>query len=360
MNKRQRPACIGRSTPAAFPQIGSNIVKGPKMPSLANAFLSVRTIAVGRLPVLLAFACAVAGASVAESAFAHGFAGKRFFPATLATEDPFVADELSLPTVSRRKTAASGEEPATMETGTSVDVTKRITPNFGLGFGATWLRLHPDGADAVSGFDNLSANMKYQFYKSDEHETILSVGADWDIGHTGAKRLGAEPFSTITPALFFGKGMGDLPEGAKYLRPIALTGSVGVAMPTKANTATVDDNGDTSIEQHPNTLQLGFAVQYNLAYLQSFVKDVGLAEPFNRMIPVIEFSMAKPIDRGGGSMTGTVNPGVIWAGRYMQFGLEAIIPINNRTGGKTGILAQVHFFLDDLFPRSIGKPIFGN
>ncbi len=31
---------------------------------------------------------------------AHGFAGQRFFPATIATEDPFVADELSLPTVS--------------------------------------------------------------------------------------------------------------------------------------------------------------------------------------------------------------------------------------------------------------------
>jgi hypothetical protein len=302
----------------------------------------------------------VAGTSIAGPAFAHGFAGKRFFPATLATEDPFVADELSLPTVSRRKTAASGEEPATWETETSVDVTKRITPNFGIGFGATWLRLHPDGADAVSGFDNLAANMKYQFYKNDEHETILSVGADWDIQHTGAKRLGADPFSTITPALFFGKGMGDLPDSAKYFRPFALTGSVGVAMPTKASTTTTDENGDSSTEQHPNALQLGLAVQYSLPYLQSFVKDVGLTEPFNRMIPVVEFSMSQPIDRGGSGMTGTVNPGVIWAGRYMQFGLEAIIPINNRTGGKTGVLAQVHFFLDDLFPRSIGKPIFGN
>ena len=30
--------------------------------------------------------------------FGHGFAGDRFFPATLATDDPFVANELSLPT----------------------------------------------------------------------------------------------------------------------------------------------------------------------------------------------------------------------------------------------------------------------
>ena len=360
MSKRKTPAFFRPSTPVAFPQISSYVISGPTKKSLADTILSVKSKAVGRLPVLLAFACAMAGMTLADSAFAHGFAGKRFFPATLATEDPFVADELSLPTVSQRKTAASGESPATRETSTSVDFTKRITPNFGLGFGATWLRLQPDGADSVSGFDNLSANLKYQFYKDDEHETILSVGADWDIAHTGAKRLGAEPFSTITPTFFFGKGMGDLSESAKYLRPIALTGSVGVAMPTKANTATLDDDGNSVIEQHPNALQLGLAVQYSLPYLQSYVKDVGFAEPFNRMIPIIEFSMSKPIDRGGGGLTGTVNPGVLWAGRFMQFGLEAIIPINSRTGGKTGILAQVHFFLDDLFPRSIGKPIFGN
>ncbi|MBO0696408.1 MAG: hypothetical protein J2P56_09965, partial [Verrucomicrobia bacterium] len=31
-----------------------------------------------------------------ETASAHGFAGSRFFPATLSTDDPFVNDELSM------------------------------------------------------------------------------------------------------------------------------------------------------------------------------------------------------------------------------------------------------------------------
>jgi hypothetical protein len=35
--------------------------------------------------------------------WAHGFAGSRFFPATITIDDPFVADELSLPTVSNQK-----------------------------------------------------------------------------------------------------------------------------------------------------------------------------------------------------------------------------------------------------------------
>jgi hypothetical protein len=305
------------------------------------------------------WSAAVLLAAGSASAFAHGFAGKRFFPATLATDDPFVADELSLPTVSRRKTGANGDEPATLETETSVDFTKRITPNFGVGLGATYVSLKPDGGETVRGFDNFAANVKYQFFKSDEHETILSVGLDWDIGNSGAKRVGAEPFSTLTPTVFAGKGFGDLPDGLMYLKPLALTGSVGVGMPTRSSTTTVADDGTETTTKNPNVLNVGFALQYSLLYLQSFVKDVGLSEPFNRLIPLVEVSMQKPLD-GSGPTTGTINPGLLWAGRYMQLGLEAIIPMNKATGGKTGVLFQIHFFMDDLFPKSIGKPIFGD
>src|SRR5437764_1234453 len=38
-----------------------------------------------------------------NSTFSHGIVGSRFFPATIATDDPFVADELALPTVSHQK-----------------------------------------------------------------------------------------------------------------------------------------------------------------------------------------------------------------------------------------------------------------
>jgi hypothetical protein len=305
-------------------------------------------------------ACALAASGASDAVFAHGFAGKRFFPATLATDDPFVADELSLPTVSRTKTAESGDAPATTTTTTSVDFTKRITPNFGVGLGASNLRLSPEGGDTVSGADNLAASLKYQFHKNDEHESIASVGVDWDIGNTGAKRVGAESFSTVTPTLFYGKGFGDLSEGMKYLRPFAVTATAGIAMPMRSSTTTADADGNETTERHPNVLKLGFSVQYSLTYLQSSVKDVGLGEPFNRMIPLVELSLQKPVDRGGGPTTGTVNPGVLWAGRYMQLGIEAIIPINNRAGGSRGWIAQIHFFMDDLFPRSLGKPILGD
>ena len=147
--------------------------------------MQLRIFRAGMARACVAAVIALAGSAPSESALAHGFAGKRFFPATPTTEDPFVADELSLPTIAKRKTAASGEEPATMETETSVELAKRITPNFGVGIGVTHLRLQPEGGDTQSGFDNLSLSVKYQFYKSDAHEAIVSAGADWDICGTG-------------------------------------------------------------------------------------------------------------------------------------------------------------------------------
>jgi hypothetical protein len=311
-----------------------------------------RTMKTSTRMLLAAAACA----AIPGTAPAHGFAGKRFFPATLATDDPFVADELSLPTLARRNLGASDDGPAVQQSSASVDIAKRITPRFGVELGASYVRLKSDEG-TVRGFDNFSAGAKYQFHMDEAHESIASVGVDWDIGNTGARRVGAETFSTVTPALFVGKGFGDLPDGARFLRPLALTGSVGVAMPTRRSTTTTDDDGNASVERHPDALKVGLAVEYSLPYLQSFVKDVGLAEPFSRMIPIVELDLAKPFDRGGGSWTGTVNPGILWAGRAVQVGLEAVIPVNSTTGGGKGVLLQLHFFLDDLFPRGIGRPL---
>jgi hypothetical protein len=55
----------------------------------------------------------------------------------------------------------------------------------------------------------------------------------------------------------------------------------------------------------------------------------------------------------------TVNPGIIWAGQYVLAGGGGGDPVNSRSGNRLGWIAQLHFFLDDLFPKTIGRPIFG-
>ena len=184
--------------------------------------------------------CAAIQFGVASRADGHGFAGARFFPATLSTEDPFTADELSLPTISTIRTPDDG---GTRETDLSMEIAKRITPNFALAFGETFSALSPPDGETVSGFGNLELGAKYQILESDTHETIVSLGLEAEVGGTGSSSVDADSFSTWTPGILFGKGFGDLPEGFRFLKPFALTGMAGLAIPTSASTrsATIDE-----------------------------------------------------------------------------------------------------------------------
>jgi hypothetical protein len=294
---------------------------------------------------------------------AHGFAGERFFPTTLAIDDPFVSDELSF-LFRHIKEPGKGEESPTVSTEIAAEYTKRLTPRLGLSLGGTFRHLDPDEGSTENGFDNLEVGAKYQVFTSARYEALLSLGLTADVGGTGKRAVGAESFSTLSPGLFWGKGFGDLPASLPYLRPLALTGVVVAHVPTRRETVTLRFDPTTGaltqdIELNPVTLSWGFTLQYNLQYLQAFVKDVGLGAPFNRMIPLVELALETCLNRGcGGQTTGTVNPGLIWFGKYLQLGLEAIIPINERTGKNVGVRGLVHLFIDDLFPHSLGRPLF--
>jgi hypothetical protein len=312
--------------------------------------------------LLFLLICTVCEFCAIGRAFGHGFAGARFFPATLSTDDPFVSDELSLPTVSTIRTPENG---GTREKDVSVDISKRITPNFAIEIGDTFTALNPHEGPAVNGFGNLELSGKYQLLKNGVHEAIVSIGLGVEVGGTGSRSVGADSFSTWTPGIFFGKGFGDLPAELSFLKPFALTGQLGIAIPTSASTRSVTVDAqtgerETEIERNPDVLEWGFALEYSLIYLQSQVKDIGLRAPFDRLIPLVEFALESPLKRGAqGQTTGTINPGIIWAGKYFQVGVEAVVPINERTGNNVGVIAQLHLFVDDLFPHSLGRPLFG-
>src|ERR1700756_4570157 len=104
------------------------------------------------LSLLFLLICAVCEFGAVGRAFGHGFAGARFFPATLSTDDPFVSDELSLPTVSAIRTPDGG---GTRETDISVDISKRITPDLAIEIGDTFTALNPQDGRAANGFGNL-------------------------------------------------------------------------------------------------------------------------------------------------------------------------------------------------------------
>jgi hypothetical protein len=92
------------------------------------------------------------------------------------------------------------------------------------------------------------------------------------------------------------------------------------------------------------------------------VYDFALPDIVNHLIPIVEASFQTPAANFTGTdlkTTGTINPGVIYVSNYYQIGLEAIIPVNRDSGRNVGAMAQLHVYLDDLFPSTLGKPLFG-
>src|SRR5262245_59785636 len=156
---------------------------------------------------IVSLGIAVTILAAGDSSWAHGMIGQRFFPATLAIDDPFVADELSLPTVSFMQFRGSGDTPASRQTDISGEFSKRLSPNLGFSLAGDLTILDPDHGKTQSGFDNMEVALKYVFFRSDEHEALISTGVSWDVGGTGSKRVGAESFDTVTPQFFFGKGI---------------------------------------------------------------------------------------------------------------------------------------------------------
>ena len=315
------------------------------------------------LPLAGALLTLLTGIALApRTAAAHGFAGARFFPATLTTDDPFVADELSLPTLDTFHNPAGG---GSREFDAEIDISKTITPYLDIELSQNEINLFPHAGSNRTGFGNLELGSKFQFFVDAPHEAIVSLGINVDVGGTGSRRVGRDPFTTWSPGLFFGKGFGDLPDRVSWLRPFALTGNLGVDIPGSASSRSLGApdpiTGIRAVDAERNAvvLETNFALEYSLIYLQDSVKNIGLRKPFDRFIPLVEFVVTTPLDRGQIGLTNaSLNPGVLWSGRYCQFGVEALIPLNARSGSRVGVLAQMHFYLDDLFP-AIFHPLFG-
>jgi hypothetical protein len=313
-----------------------------------------------------AAAPALAIALLTFPALAHEIVGNRFFPATLGIDDPGVNDELSIPTVDAFKT---GDDPPVKQRDISGEFSKRITDDFAIVLGSTYTWLStPGGPDSTGarGFQNLETMFKYRLYRNAEHEFVASIGLGVEWGRTGAPDVGAEDFNVYTPTFFFGKGFGDLPDTVGWMRPFAITGQIGYAIPgrrAKTSLSVDPDSGDISAdtEIHPDMLAWGGSLQYSLPYLKSAVVDLGLPDFINRLIPLVEVTFQTPVAHtltSGTLTTGTVNPGVIYVGNGFQLAVEALVPVNRQSGSNVGVIGQLHFYLDDLDPRGIGRPIF--
>ncbi|MGB8276572.1 MAG: hypothetical protein WCF20_01360 [Methylovirgula sp.] len=290
--------------------------------------------------------------------FAHTIVGNRVFPATLTIDDPGVNDELALPAFAFMPGGFNPDgtsQPDSYSLGW--EYAKTITADLGISIGSegyTWQR-NP----AAQGWADIETQLKYVFYQNPEHEFIIAGATDITWGNTGSPSsasLPSDPFTTVTPKLYFGKGFGDLQNDV--LRPFAVTGEVDYNLPTTPINA-------ITLSPNPTILTYGATLQYSLLYQNSYIQQV--PDFFSKLIPSFEGIFSSPVSNTGPSIpgqwvhetTGVVGPSVYYIGQYFEIGVMAQIPVNEASGRHVGALAVLDFFLDDIAPNSIGKPLFG-
>lgn len=278
-------------------------------------------------------------------ASAHGFVGDRFFPPTMATDDPFAVDEFDLPAITGFDQPAGGGNPSSHQYTYGFEFDKEIFPHFAIGVSDDYVSHFGHGGPSEYGWDTVELTAKQELWTNDEHEAIISAGIIGDIGNSGSKQTD-QNFSTIWPTLYVGKGFGDLPSSLDAVRPFAVTGEFSQTFPT--STAS------------PDQFEWGFAVEYSMLYLHQNVDADAVPNILSDTVPLVEFAMSTNENRANaGDTTGTIDPGILIETPYFQIGAEALIPVNGATGPHVGFLLQTWIFIDDIFPQIFGHPIFG-
>lgn len=215
-----------------------------------------------------------------------------------------------------------------------MEYSKSIVPQVSLSFAGGYVNVHPPGGPNASGWKNIEITPTWQFLTDVDRELVGSVAMSFEMGGSGSSAV-ADKFTTYTPKILFGKGFGDLPDSMSLLRPFAVTGVIGYALPATSTAS--------------KSIEWSGALEYSLLYLQANVRNQGISGFVSRLTPVVEFSLSTPTETGGGGTTGTINPGLIWSGQYTQVGAEAIVP------GQSGLRRQCR--RDDATSLLSGRPL---
>src|ERR1700687_4858608 len=163
------------------------------------------------------------------------YVGDRYFPSTLATTVPTPADFYNPPYFV--KLPDTSTTPSTREFDIPTTYSRLITKDWSVFFTETFRIIENANTGTRTGFDNLVIGTQYQLYTNPEHQFVVTVGGTAAIGGTGAPGI-ASSFSTLTPTVYIGKGFGDLPDSAAWLRPLNITATAAVAAATESSTLT--------------------------------------------------------------------------------------------------------------------------
>lgn len=297
----------------------------------------------------------------APAVLAHGIAGNRLFPGTIAFDDPATATELQLYTVDARRDLGGEASPVVRDRALAGSFQHLLLDDLALVASSGGIFRTGSGLSPRAGFDQTSLGLKQQLYKNELAETLVSASLNWGIGGSGSSGVSANNPNTLTPGITFGKGFGDLPDALAWLRPFGIAGAAALTVPLGGRTANVGYNTSMGKIGSVNsaavtTLHWGFAVEYSTLYLTDRFEPGQLPknEPLHQLVPLVEFAFDTPWRQ---KTAATVNPGLAYVEDVWQLSAEAIVPLNRQGGRSVGFRTQLLIFLDDFAPAIFGKPL---
>ncbi|MHB8383772.1 MAG: hypothetical protein ACYDC3_15695 [Candidatus Binataceae bacterium] len=278
------------------------------------------------------FMIVLCAAGAARSA--HAQVGSRSFISPLVTEDPNPSNELDLlPGWTR------GENGDNFSF--SFDLEKKLSQNTSIEFSDAINDPLSRRLRTTTGVSNLEVLAKWAFFKSDEHETRIAIGADVFLP-TGQIAAGADGHPRGGPLLMFAKGMGDLSsEGPLfYLRPFAIQADAGY-LPTWSGY-------ESDIAQADATLS------YSMPYLSASGARVGRIPIVSGLVPFIEFNYDQIID-GRSDKTPPeflITPALAYQSQKYQLTVGGQFGLNGyaHSQEKSAVVGMVIFYLPQIFP----------
>jgi hypothetical protein len=208
----------------------------------------------------------------------------------------------------------------------SVYLEKTISAESSLSLFAGYQRLEQQG-ESTAGWSNLTLAYKRVLIAIPQREFVLSISPGVELP-VGNRSVGSESHTRAGFDLLVEKGLVDLPDSLRMLRPAALEGDVGF---DKKVSGAQDGLVAVSAE-----------LEYSLAYLDEYVAGNRLPAAIRNFTPHLDFDYAQYLSahRNTSAPDFELTPAVAWLNSIFEVNVGVQVAVN-RSSSTTGAVAFV-------------------
>jgi len=248
-------------------------------------------------------------------------------PKTASAELParsFVGDFIGNDATPENYLSASGSVDREQDS-ESVYLEKTISPAASLSLFIGYQRFAVEQEATMS--SNLSIGYKHILFSLPSHELLCTINPTIDFP-LGNRSEGSDSHSRAGFTLLFQKGMGELTDSLRLLRPFGLEGGWGWESKVSG---TSDDLTSADLE-----------LEYSLAYLDANVAHESVPALLRNLTPHVDFDYAQYLsaNRNSSQPAFQLTPGIAWLNSAYEVNLGVQIPVN-RAASDTGAVAFV-------------------